>query len=148
MSKIWAREIDLPVSNYRRVVIYSPFMATKSQSVLHSIEDASNQLLKSSGYGIVAIDISDILRTKEDEEKIQKELSEVVNCLSERFESMPHVSAILFFFTQRIMKDEHIKLFTKILMCSNLLATHRLPPDMKEALKKGGEIGYKSLLDE
>ena len=50
MAKIRARETDIPIFNHRQVVIYSPFMATKAKSILHSIKEAGNQLLESSGY--------------------------------------------------------------------------------------------------
>jgi hypothetical protein len=147
------REMRIPIYNYKQVVISSPFPVTKAQSIKLSIKDASDQLLESSGYGTIAIDLSDLTLGSPTNVKkalnFQKDIEAVINTLTDSIKGIPHIGAVFFFITRRdLMDDGRIKRSTKVLMWGNNLAAQKFPSDIAEAFKNGVEIGYKSLLDD
>ena len=142
--------MEMPIFNYKHVTIYSSFTTTKTQFILRSVLDASQQLLESSGYGIIAIDLSNLIKGAPTNLKkainLQKDIGKVIKTLFELFKSMPHVSAILFFVTRYLHENKKAMLSTDISILTNRVATHTLPPDITDALLKPAEMGYKSLL--
>jgi len=135
------REIDVPIHNVRIVAIYSSFKHSKVQSILNSVKDASDQLLKSSGYGIVAIEVSL-------GKNAQAELQQVFDGLPTLVESMPHVSAVIFFIEQTWEEGEFINKRTIFHGYVNPSASKKLPQDIEVALKASDTTPYRSLLDD
>lgn len=135
------REIDVPIRNVRIVAIYSSFKHSKVQSILNSVKDASDQLLKSSGYGVVAIEVSL-------GKNAQAELQQIFDGLLTLVESMPHVSAVIFFIEQTWEEGEFINKRTIFHGYVNPSASKKLPKDIEVALKASDTTPYRSLLDD
>lgn len=140
------REMDIPVINFNQVAVYSSFQSTKWQSIKHSIEDASNQLSKPNGcgYGIIAIELSELYNANE-----QTDIEQLFKSLPELLKTIPHVSAILLFYTYNYVENDSTKIRSRIQWIVNNFASHKLPSDIQEATKKGRlEVPQKSLLDD
>lgn len=137
------RKSDLPVRNFRDVVIYSTFYASIVQSILYSIKDASNQLLESSGYGVVAIEISFDRTIASAEPEVKKVVESVPTLLV----SMPHISAI-FLFLEEVFNDAgNIHRRTTCLRFFNPSTSHKLPEDLEKIMKTDEFTPHKSLLE-
>jgi len=136
------RKSDLPIRNFRVVSVYSVFAPTILQSVMYSIRDASTQLLESSGYGVVAIEIS-FGRTKSAETQIKQVLDNLPVLLT----NMPHVSAVLIFLEETFGEAGKTHIATRCLRNFNPLTSHKLPQDIELAMKTDVSIPHKSLLD-
>lgn len=135
------REINIPIRNFRIVMIYSSFVPSKVQSILNSVKDASNQLLESCGYGVVAIEISL-------DRNGQAELQTVLDNLPVLLASLPYVSAIILFIEQTFNEGEFIRKKTLFYGYMNPSASNKLPQDIDVALRANETVPSKSLLDD
>jgi hypothetical protein len=136
------RRADLPIRNFKMVSVCSAIMPTILQSVINSVKDASAQLLESSGYGVVAIEIF-FGRTPE----AQVQLKQVVDNLPLLLIDMPYISAILLSLEEIFAEDGKLHLAARFLRFFNPSTSHKLPRDMEQIMRTDVPMPHKSLLD-
>jgi hypothetical protein len=134
---------NLPIRNFRDVAIYSTFYASIVQSILHSIKDASTQLLESSGHGVIAIEISYSRNIATAEPEVKK----VVENIPTLLQIMPHISAVLLFLEEVFDEAGKIHRRTTCLRFFNPSTSYKLPTDIKQVMKTDEPMPHKSLLD-
>jgi len=137
------RKADLPIRNFRVVAVYSFFLTSVVQSILNSIKDASTQLLESSGYGVIAVEISFSKSIPSAEPEVRKTIDSIPHLLK----SMSHISAVILFLDQVYRHAGEIHRRTTGIRLLNPSASHKLPSDMEAIMKKNPFTPHKSLLD-
>jgi hypothetical protein len=137
------RKSDLPIRNFRVVAIYSTFLASIVQSILNSIKDASTQLLESSGYGVIAIEISFDRNIASAGPEVRK----VVESIPTLLESMPHISAIFLFLEEVFDESGKTHRRTTCLRFFNPSTSHKLPTDIEQIMKTDEFTPHKALLE-
>lgn len=136
------RKANLPIRNFRVVAIYSPFYASIVESILHSIRDASTQLLESNGHGIIGIEISYSNSIATSEPEVRRTVESIPHLL----ETMPHVGAVLLFLEEVVNEAGKTHRRTRCLRFFNPTTTHRLPADIEQILATDVPLPHKSLL--
>jgi hypothetical protein len=137
------RNADLPIRNFRVVAVYSSFLVSIVQSILNSIKVASTQLLESSGYGVIAIEISFDQSIPSAELEVRK----AIDSIPSLFESMPHIDAVILFLEEVYSHAGQTHRHTTGIRLLNPAASHKLLSDMEEIMKKNPFTPHKSLLD-
>lgn len=134
--------LDVPIRNYRQVAIFSTYIPSKVQSILNSVKDASEQLSKSSGYGIIAIEV--VLGDKTPQMFLQQALISS----SQLLQTMPHIQAVMFFIEQVLKEGEVIDLRTIYHGYINPATSKKLPSKIEDAIKTSHKFQFRSLLDD
>jgi hypothetical protein len=140
------REGNMIIRNFRIVSTYSSFIPSKVKSILDSITDASDQLLKSNAYGIVTVEISL-------GKNGQTELQKVLDSLPSLLENKPHINAVILFVEQTFNQGVFTHLSTQFFGYFNPSAINKLPEDIEKVLRagivrEGDDAHLKSLLDD
>ncbi len=134
---------DLPIRNFRVVAVYSPFYASLVESILHSIKDASTQLLESSGHGVIAIEISYDRTIATAEPEVRK----VTESIPELLKTMPHIGAVLFFLEEVVDEARKTHRRTRCLRFFNPSTSHKLPADIEHVMATDVSLPHASLLE-
>ncbi len=118
---------------------------TSVQSVFNSIGDAANQLLEANAFGIAAIEVSFVGKNA------NTDLEKVLYNLPKLLEVKPHVNAVVLCVETPYAEEAFTGLRTNFHAYLNPKASIRLPSDIENIWKLGGnarpDFPLKSLLD-